>query len=57
MAFPGGAGGVGMQNGDMSNAVGVPLQMKKDDSGQNYATPAGVSVGSQAVEQQTVSSD
>jgi len=56
MAFPGAAGGGGMQNGDLSNAVGVPLQMKKDDSGgQNYSSPVGVSVGSQAVEQQTVS--
>jgi hypothetical protein len=52
VSFPGG----GLQNGD---ALGIPLQMKDKDSGQNFSSPVGVgvgvSVGSQAVEQQTVS--
>jgi len=55
MAFPGGAAPGGLQNGDLSNVVGVALQMKEKDPGQNYSSPCGVSVGSQAVEQQTVS--
>lgn len=53
MPFPGGCTS-GLQNGD---TVGIPpLQMKDKDSGQTFSSPVvGVSVGSQAVEQQTVS--
>ncbi|OXA55582.1 RNA binding protein fox-1 3 [Folsomia candida] len=51
MPFPGGCTS-GLQNGD---TVGIPpLQMKDKDSGQTFSSPVvGVSVGSQAVEQQT----
>lgn len=58
LQYAGGAAG-GMQNGDhLANAAGVSLQQMKveKDVGQTFTTTTGVSVGSQAVEQQTVRS-
>lgn len=57
LPYASGAAG-GMQNGDhLANPAGVSLQQLKveKDVGQTFTTTAtGVSVGSQAVEQQTV---
>jgi hypothetical protein len=60
MAYAGGAGG-GMQNGDLSNPgvsmaqLKVEKDMAQQQQSQIYTPVTGVGVGSQAVEQQTVS--